>query len=39
MRTTVELPDDRHERLTSLARDRGTTLSRTVADLVRHGLG
>jgi predicted DNA-binding protein len=39
VRTTVDLPDELHARLTSLSRDRGTTLSRTLADLVRAGLG
>ncbi len=39
MRTTVDLPDDLHDAARSIARDRGTTLSETVADLIRRGLG
>ncbi len=38
MRTTVDLPDDLHRAATSLARDRGESLSKTVADLVRQAL-
>lgn len=39
MRTTIDLPDDLHAAARSIARDRGTTLSETVADLLRRGLG
>jgi hypothetical protein len=39
MRTTLELPDDLHRIATSIARDRGQTLSDTVADLLRRALG
>lgn len=39
MRTTVDIPDDLHATLSSLARDRHTSLSRTVVDLLRQGLG
>lgn len=39
MRTTVDLPEDLHRRARSIARDRGQSLSATVADLVRRGLG
>ena len=38
MRTTVDLPDDIHRAALSLARDRGQTFSRTVADLLRAAL-
>jgi len=38
MRTTIDLPDDVHRAALNLARDRGQTLSRTVAELVRRGL-
>ena len=39
MRTTIDLPEDLHRIATSIARDRGTTLSETVAELLRRGLG
>ena len=39
VRTTIDLPDDLHDAARSLARDRGTTLSQAVAELVRRGLG
>lgn len=39
MRTTIDLPDDLHQIATSIARDTGGTLSETVAELVRRGLG
>ena len=39
MRTTIDLPPDLHDTARSLARDRGTTLSEAVADLMRRGLG
>lgn len=39
MRTTVTLPDDLHRRIVSLAKDTNKTLSETLADLVRRGLG
>ena len=38
MRTTVDLPEDLHRAATSLARDRGRSLSQTVSDLVRRAL-
>ena len=38
MRTTVDIPDDLHAILRSVARDRGTSLSQTVTDLVRERL-
>lgn len=39
VRTTIDLPADLHEAAISIARDRGTTLSRAVAELMRRGLG
>lgn len=39
MRTTVNLPDDLHAQVVSISRDRRETVSRTVADLLRRGLG
>ena len=39
MRTTVDLPDDLHQRALAIARDTLRTLSETVADLMRRGLG
>ncbi|SDX47536.1 hypothetical protein SAMN05661080_00060 [Modestobacter sp. DSM 44400] len=38
MRTTIDLPADLHRAAAMLARDRGQTLSRTVADLLRAAL-
>jgi hypothetical protein len=38
MRTTVDLPDDLHRILSSLSRDRGQSLSRTVSELLRSTL-
>lgn len=38
MRTTVDLPDDLHQVVLQKARDDRTSLSRTVAELVRAGL-
>lgn len=39
MRTTINLPEDLHRKALSIARDTGRTLSETVADLMRRGLG
>ena len=39
MRTTIDLPPDLHDAARSIARDRGTSLSEAVADLIRRGLG
>lgn len=39
MRTTIDLPADLHRIATSLARDSSRSLSQTVADLMRRGLG
>jgi hypothetical protein len=38
MRTTVELPPELHRAALALARDRGQSLSRTIAELMRLGL-
>lgn len=38
MRTTVDLPSDLHAAAKSLARDRGQSLSQTIADLIRSSL-
>jgi predicted transcriptional regulator len=39
VRTTIDLPDDLHKQAQAIARDTRRTLSETVADLVRRGLG
>jgi hypothetical protein len=39
MRTTIDLPDDLHRQTMSIARDTSRSLSETVADLIRRGLG
>ncbi|MDG4826798.1 antitoxin [Asanoa sp. WMMD1127] len=39
MRTTIDLPDDLHQLALSIARDTRRSLSETVADLMRRGLG
>ena len=39
MRTTVDLPDDLHRQVLAIERDTRRTLSETVADLMRRGLG
>jgi hypothetical protein len=39
MRTTIDLPADLHRQAMSIARDTSRTLSETVADLIRRGLG
>ncbi|GAT08498.1 antitoxin [Mycolicibacterium novocastrense] len=39
MRTTVDLPEDLHKQALAIARDTGRSLSQTVADLMRRGLG
>ncbi|MEO1062585.1 MAG: antitoxin [Actinomycetota bacterium] len=38
MRTTVDLPDDIHQRAVALARDSGRSLSSTLAALVEAAL-
>lgn len=39
VRTTIDLPDDLHKQALAIARDTRRTLSETVADLMRRGLG
>jgi hypothetical protein len=39
MRTTVDLPEDLHAQAVAISRDTHRTLSETVADLMRRGLG
>lgn len=39
MRTTIDLPDDLHRQAQAIAKDTARTLSETVADLIRRGLG
>ena len=38
MRTTVDLPESVHRRAQALARERGTSLSKTLAELTERGL-
>jgi hypothetical protein len=39
VRTTIDLPEDLHKQALSIARDTDRTLSETVAELMRRGLG
>ncbi|MDZ7887683.1 MAG: antitoxin [Mycobacterium sp.] len=39
MRTTIDIPDDLHKQAQAIARDTHRTLSETVAELMRRGLG
>jgi hypothetical protein len=39
VRTTIDLPEDLHRLALAIARDTSRTLSETVADLMRRGLG
>jgi predicted transcriptional regulator len=39
VRTTIDLPDELHKQAQAIARDTRRTLSETVADLIRRGLG
>jgi len=39
MRTTIDLPSDLHRIALAIARDQGTSLSQTVAQLLRKALG
>lgn len=39
MRTTIDLPDNLHNQVLAIARDTHRTLSETVANLIRRGLG
>lgn len=39
VRTTIDLPEELHKQALAIARDTHRTLSETVADLMRRGLG
>jgi hypothetical protein len=39
VRTTIDLPADLHEQAQAIARDTRRSLSETVAELMRRGLG
>ena len=39
MRTTIDLPEDLHRQALAIARDTSRSLSQTVAELIRRGLG
>ncbi|HEX9032823.1 MAG TPA: hypothetical protein VF834_13360, partial [Streptosporangiaceae bacterium] len=39
MRTTIDLPEDLHRQAVAIARDTSQSLSQTVAELMRRGLG
>jgi hypothetical protein len=39
VRTTIDLPDDLHKQALAIARDTRRTLSETVSELIRRGLG
>jgi hypothetical protein len=39
MRTTVDLPEELHRQVMSIARDTSRSFSETVVDLMRRGLG
>jgi hypothetical protein len=39
MRTTIDLPEELHRQALAIARDTRRTLSETVTDLIRRGLG
>jgi len=39
MRTTVDLPADLHAQAVAISRDTHRTLSQTITDLMRRGLG
>ncbi len=39
MRTTIDLPEDLHKQAVAIARDTSRSLSETVAELMRRGLG
>jgi plasmid stability protein len=38
MRTTIDLPDDLHHAVTSIAAHNGRSMNQTVAELIRRGL-
>ena len=39
MRTTIDLPDDLHRLTRAIARDTSRSMSETVVELMRRGLG
>jgi len=39
MRVTIDLPDDLYQIVTAMSRDKAQTLSQTVVELIRRGLG
>jgi hypothetical protein len=39
MRTTVDLPDDLHQRAKAFAQDRGLTFGQSIVLLLRRGFG
>jgi hypothetical protein len=39
MRTTIDFPEELHSQALAIARDTSRTLSETIVDLVRRGLG
>jgi hypothetical protein len=39
MRTTVDIPENLHAQVTTIARDRRETFSHTTVHLIRRGLG
>jgi Arc/MetJ family transcription regulator len=39
VRTTIDLPEDLHRITTAIARDQGSSLSETVAQLLRRAIG
>lgn len=39
MRTTIDIPDELHAQAVAIARDTHRSLSHTVAELMRRGLG
>jgi hypothetical protein len=39
MRTTVDIPEELHHQLMSIARDTSRSFSETTVDIIRRGLG
>ncbi|MGC2191320.1 MAG: hypothetical protein WA751_03190 [Candidatus Dormiibacterota bacterium] len=38
MRTTIDIPEELHRAVRSLAQDKGQSLSQTISDFLREGL-